>query len=279
MGLITKLLFRRSLCLEPAGASSIGQRSEQQDAFLIRPNLVNGELLVVVADGMGGQVSGALASRIATDGFTATFANAVRHHKTTSSLSIALDDANRRIRYAQCSAPDAGGMGTTLVGACFSPGTMSWISVGDSPLWLYRAGTLRRLNEDHSLRSLAGDHDRLNPNLLTSAVNGEKPPFIDGPNNLQALELGDLFIVATDGILTIEKQLVGILEKEAASTSKMIANKIIAAVERANKATQDNATIVAVRVGETIEMRTGMLMAVSGTFIVGLLLSIYHLSM
>ena len=42
-------------------------------------------------------------------------------------------------------------MGATLIALIFHRDRLHWISVGDSPLWLWRDGTLTRLNEDHSL--------------------------------------------------------------------------------------------------------------------------------
>ena len=49
-------------------------------------------------------------------------------------------------------------MGSTLIGAAFSEQGVEWISVGDSPLYLYRRGEIALLNEDHSL---APELDRL----------------------------------------------------------------------------------------------------------------------
>ena len=42
-------------------------------------------------------------------------------------------------------------MGSTLVGTAFGASGVEWVSVGDSPLFLFRRGEVAVLNEDHSL--------------------------------------------------------------------------------------------------------------------------------
>src|SRR4029079_6858374 len=46
------------------------------------------------------------------------------------------------------------GMGCTLIAAYLTEEGLRWVSVGDSALLLYRAGTLRRLNADHSVGAM-----------------------------------------------------------------------------------------------------------------------------
>ena len=54
--------------------------------------------------------------------------------------------------------PMLSGMGSTLVAAVFGDEGVEWVSVGDSPLLLFRRGEIALLNEDHSL---APELDRL----------------------------------------------------------------------------------------------------------------------
>ena len=75
-------------------------------------------------------------------------------------------------------------MGCTLLAVVLAQEGLYWISVGDSPLWLWRAGRLHRLNQDHAYRSIlahrvhegemSADDAARHPdrNALISAVTG-----------------------------------------------------------------------------------------------------------
>ena len=77
-------------------------------------------------------------------------------------LRLALDAANDTLGYLAQKLPVVSTpMGTTLVAAIVSPEHLYWISVGDSPLFLYRSGKLERLNEDHSLTPLIEQRVRI----------------------------------------------------------------------------------------------------------------------
>ena len=47
--------------------------------------------------------------------------------------------------------PELAGMGATLVAAQVRGDEVRWISVGDSPFFLVSAGSIERLNADHSM--------------------------------------------------------------------------------------------------------------------------------
>src|SRR5690606_39317458 len=73
-----------------------------------------------------------------------------RRHARRSLLSAA-ETANRRLADHAAGHAATGGMGSTLVAMALTRDRLHWLSVGDSPLWLWRGGRLRRLNEVHSL--------------------------------------------------------------------------------------------------------------------------------
>ena len=113
----------------------------------VRALIVGG--FAVLADGMGGHAGGAVASRMVCENFLSAAAD---HSGSTSDrLMAGLRAANDAVATKIEESPLLAGMGSTVVGAAFGPGGMQWVSVGDSPLFLFRRGEVAVLNEDHSL--------------------------------------------------------------------------------------------------------------------------------
>jgi PPM family protein phosphatase len=135
-----------NLSLHPGNAQWIGQRAEQQDAFGFlgceaRGGPQTGDVLVVLADGMGGLHRGGEASRLAVRTFLDHFTPAGPSTKTplTATLTQALDAANQAVNTLARDTDGEGEVGTTLIAAAVRKGRLHWIGVGDSRLYLYRA--------------------------------------------------------------------------------------------------------------------------------------------
>lgn len=81
--------------------------------------------------------------------------------------------------------------GTTLLAVWIGAGVIWWISVGDSPLFLWRNRRLLRLNEDHSMRAIylkyisrggmTYEEAMRHGHLLRSAVIGGELTLVDAP--------------------------------------------------------------------------------------------------
>lgn len=217
-----------------------------------------GELVVVLADGMGGHAGGALASRMACERFVAGFGE--RPGATRDRLLGALTAANDAIAEAVGNNPMLSGMGSTLVGVWFGPLGVEWVSVGDSPLLLFRRGEVALLNEDHSLAPeldrmaaaghITADEARRDPrrHMLRSAVTGEEIDLVDVSRRPLAIEPGDLIILASDGLHTLEtSEIERIAAAYARDGADAVAAALIRAVEAVRDPHQDNATVVVVR--------------------------------
>jgi PPM family protein phosphatase len=218
------------------------------------------QLLLTVGDGLGAHTGGSVASYIAVNAFVHAF------HQVNLAppwrLRHALDAANDTLAHLAAKLPTSSTpMGTTLVAAYVSFSQLYWISVGDSPLFLYRAGALQRLNEDHSLtplieqRVLIGeitqeeaDHhpDR---HTLQSALLGHPLQLIDSPTDPFPLQSGDLVIAASDGIFTLaHSQLEEMLAFGRHTTADKIADAILFAIRRINFERQDNLTVGVIKI-------------------------------
>jgi protein phosphatase len=201
---------------------------------------------------MGGHACGALASRVAADAFLQAFlaqtsAGSPLVERLDNSLGAA-NDAIAEVLEEQQGAAE--GMGTTLVAAYLSPKSVSWISVGDSPLWLYRDGRIVRLNDDHSLRQLGvGSHQS---NMLQSAVIGSEIPLIDRHPEPLGLLKDDIILLSSDGILTLdETQIASTVQSAKTSEPELLTWLLLHAVEDRAKTHQDNCTLIVCKPGAT----------------------------
>ncbi len=156
---------------EHAVAATRGARDYQEDTAAFWPDgenvfcrplaqscLPEDGGFAVLADGMGGHAGGALASRMVCEKFISTAA--LHQGAPRERLYAALTAANDAIALKVTDNPLLQGMGSTVIGTSFGPRGVEWISVGDSPLYLFRRGEVVMLNEDHSL---APELDRWSP--------------------------------------------------------------------------------------------------------------------
>lgn len=136
-----------NLVFELAAASDRGPvRSENQDAWDILSLDAGGGCALILADGMGGHVSGAAAARSAVE----VSAEFVATSKTPArALREAVADANAAVRRHRLS---LGGQvsGTTLIVAIVTGHVATLASVGDSRAYLLRNGSAAQLTHDHS---------------------------------------------------------------------------------------------------------------------------------
>lgn len=252
-----------------AGRQLLGSRKTQEDSYafsiIADSEDVVEKLLVVIADGMGGHYGGQKASQIAVEAFVEEFFQ----HKPTvdSNDSFALHEsliyANDLISQSiDDSDGELHGMGTTLLAATISRGQLQWISVGDSPLFLYRNHNLQRLNADHSMRpyiasqiakgKLQAEALAVHPqrNALRSALLGEEISLIDAPAAPFELEPQDLLLFASDGLQVLdERTLADHLAESQSRTAPQLIRGIFAAITALNNPKQDNVTLAAVFAG------------------------------
>jgi len=221
------------------GAQHQGARPYQEDSWALR-TLSDDTVLAVLADGMGGHVGGATASRLAVGGFVMAI-------ERGDSLAEALDAANRAIGTAVTRDPALESMGSTLVGVVVSATEVRWISVGDSPFFLLSHGRLERLNADHSMVPqidalvargiISAEEAAQHPgrNTLREAVMGQPLSLID--EGRRALAPDDRLLVCSDGVLTLDEA--GIVRE----ANRPVRN-LIDAVLAVGAPRQDNVTVI-----------------------------------
>ena len=251
------------LKLSAAAAASQGARPYQEDTSAIwqPPVEVEGDapLLAVVADGMGGHVSGEVASQLACQAFIDTFG--ASDGEIRDRLEQALTAANDAIANAIAARPELNGMGCTLVAAYFDAQGLWHVSVGDSLLLLLREEVLHGLNENHSFGAvldqqaeaglISPEDAQSNPrrNSLRSALTGERIALVDLPAEPYPIKAGDCVVLASDGLDTLNgHEIADLVVGNTANDAESIASVLLAAVDAHGLPNQDNTTVVALRV-------------------------------
>lgn len=107
--------------------------------------------LLVVADGMGGHAAGEVASQLAVDYVCQSYYASLSDALPQAALETALHTANQAIHDAAAREDRLQGMGTTCTALALQHGRAYCAYVGDSRLYLIRAGGLYTMSEDHSL--------------------------------------------------------------------------------------------------------------------------------
>ncbi len=271
-----KRVMQRSpdIRFDVASVLGVGRRDHQEDALATDFPLGAGFGYAVLADGMGGHAAGDVASKIVvTEVFSELKLQSGNRDaflaNTAQILADATNAANNCVKAHSDTNPGAQGMGSTLVATVFIQDKMHWISVGDSPLFIFRDGELSQLNEDHSLapqidfmvRSGMMDPEvgRTHPdrNCLTSVLIGGEIERVDCPEESYQLQDRDTLILASDGIQFLTdtqiQDILGIMLDENANDT---AQALLDAVTALNDPDQDNASFSVIKCHAVPEIET-----------------------
>ena len=236
-------------------AQTIGKRSEQQDSLYCSnwkdPNalLVRG-LIAVVSDGIGGLKDGNIASQNAVQAIRSAFLQGNPGFAAPDRLLACAAAAQKSVLKVN----ESTNAGATLVSVLITGRELHFLSIGDSRIYLYRAGALLQLNREHVLRRqndemehFYGTGEKLTAKragALTSYLGKDNLTLID--RSLQPVKLmpGDKIALMSDGVFNTlsETEIMAHLLK----TPEAAANDMIRDVEAHANPVQDNASIVVI---------------------------------
>ena len=175
--------------------------------------------LVVVADGMGGHSAGEVASQMAADIVSRVYYET--REEPGRALRHAVEEANRRIHAAAAEDESKQGMGTTCTALALCGGRAYAAHVGDSRLYMLRAGRLYQLSEDHSAvnemvklgiitKEQARTHE--DKNVILRAL-GTTPDVEVSVLDPFVVREGDRYLLCSDGLhdLVLENEIAAIL--------------------------------------------------------------------
>lgn len=252
-----------------AGLTDVGlQREHNEDSFVVLDDFD----LFVVADGMGGHRAGDVASKIATETIAEFFRSTASedvtwpfHFDTSLSeeenrLLTGIRVANRQIFERSTRSRDYHGMGTTVVGAMFSPRKAKMFigHVGDSRCYRIRSGEITLLTRDHSLFNdyllampdLTEEQRRELPrNVITRALGMQDQVLVDLQHD--DAQHGDVYVLCSDGLsgMMTDEDILAIV-----GGAPDIGDACKRLIARANEqGGEDNITAVVIRIEDPVQ--------------------------
>lgn len=198
----------------------------------VLPQVLDESYALVVADGMGGEAFGELASMLAlriawdltTDAFKWPFRISEREAKELFKQIESYGQLiNQAVNEVSRFNPDMEGMGTTLTGAIIVAGEVFIGHVGDSRAYLFRNGELRQLTKDHTLaQQLVDDGTIASTDFVQSYMQHVLVNCIGGTDeNVRVevhrikLENDDRLLLCTDGLsdMVSDFEIAGIIDQ------------------------------------------------------------------
>jgi serine/threonine protein phosphatase PrpC len=252
------------LQISSGGATDVGMvRTNNEDSFRMVPSLN----LYVLADGMGGETHGEVASALAVETVVKHCLEGMENQEAPlfgetrpglsgrgSRLESAVRLANHRIFQSAEEHPERRGMGATLTAAWIDDSSLSIGHVGDSRVYLLRTGGLQQLTSDHSLvaeqvrRGLltASEAESSNmQNVLLRALGTQPEVEVD----IEQLGLfpHDILLLCSDGLtrMVTEPEIAGALQSEP--NPQLAAEKLIKLANEGGGVDNVTAIVVSLR--------------------------------
>ena len=224
-------------------------REQNEDRWLARTRA--GTTLLAVADGVGGEEGGEIASTAAIDALAASFISPSYLESSRSSLSTAVQAANAAVLEAATAAqlPNAA---TTLVAAAIRGSHAVIANLGDSRAYVVCGTEVRQITTDHSgptassITRFAGDRRGVQPDIF-----------------VETLRPGDRVVLCSDGLTrhVTDAEICSAVADPAAKA----ADALVALAR--SRGGLDNVTVVVYRAGKPAVSR-----ALIGTLILALLI-------
>jgi PPM family protein phosphatase len=223
------------LVLDPALVSISGPRRANEDAGFAGPHVV------AVADGVGGNVGGEVAARLAVEAVSADLGD----------VAAGVARANGQLGAAVATEPRLAGMATTLTAAELVGHQLVVAHVGDSRAYLLHDGVLHQLTHDQTfVQSLvdagviSAEQARRHPlrSVILAALRGTDEDLAHLQMTSRAVEPGDRVLICSDGLSGVVKaeMLAKVLEEERLPAEA--ATRLVRAALAAG--THDNVTAV-----------------------------------
>jgi serine/threonine protein phosphatase PrpC len=197
--------------IEHFGACEQGSVRDNNEDYIAshRPEEIDLRLskgyLFAVADGVGGESAGEVASREAVDAlFRAYYANPKRWGRA---LQEAFQQANLHVYDLSQGNPEYRRMQTTLSAIALMNDQALVGFVGDSRIYQVRKGAIQQLTRDHSevqelvrMQIITPEEARRHPrrHVITRSIGCD--PLLQIEYRSIEVEIGDIFVLCTDGL-------------------------------------------------------------------------------
>ena len=190
--------------------SKVGlKRSNNEDAIGIYE--VDGGLLAIVCDGLGGNNAGEIASSLSVEVIYNSFSGS-EEQDYLKRIKDSIEAANKSIKAESSKEDKYDGMATTAEILFIKDKTAYWGHVGDSRIYNLKNGKLKQLTKDHSLIQKLIDDGYLTLNQAETHPNKNIIMRALGDSDSVEIDLSKLklvpsdsykFLVCTDGVTNV----------------------------------------------------------------------------
>ncbi|MFE2290763.1 Stp1/IreP family PP2C-type Ser/Thr phosphatase [Streptomyces sp. NPDC059452] len=165
-----------------------------------------GPRLLAIADGMGGQAAGEVASSEVISTLV-QLDDDVPGSDILTSLGTAVQQANDQLRVMVEEDPQLEGMGTTLTALLWTGRRLGLVHVGDSRAYLLRDGVLTQITQDHTWVQRLVDEGRITEeeatthpqrSLLMRALGSGD--HVEPDLSIREVRAGDRYLICSDGL-------------------------------------------------------------------------------
>ncbi|GLF96680.1 PP2C family protein-serine/threonine phosphatase [Streptomyces yaizuensis] len=165
-----------------------------------------GPRLLAIADGMGGQAAGEVASSEVISTLV-QLDDDVPGSDILTSLGTAVQRANDQLRLMVEEDPQLEGMGTTLTALLWTGQRLGLVHVGDSRAYLLRDGVLTQITQDHTWVQRLVDEGRITEeeatthpqrSLLMRALGSGD--HVEPDLSIREVRIGDRYLICSDGL-------------------------------------------------------------------------------
>jgi protein phosphatase len=192
---------RMSLSLRFAAGSHKGMiREGNEDSGYAGPRLL------AIADGMGGQAAGEVASSEVISTIV-SLDDDIPGSDILTSLGSAVQRANDQLLQMVQEDPQLEGMGTTLTALLWTGQRLGLVHVGDSRAYLLRDGVLTQITQDHTWVQRLVDEGRITEEeatthpqrslLMRALGSGER---VEPDLSIREVRVGDRYLICSDGL-------------------------------------------------------------------------------
>ncbi|WP_240139690.1 Stp1/IreP family PP2C-type Ser/Thr phosphatase [Streptomyces sp. MUM 178J] len=180
-----------------------------------------GPRLLAIADGMGGQAAGEVASSEVISTLV-QLDDDVPGSDLLTSLGTAVQRANDQLREMVEEDPQLEGMGTTLTALLWTGQRLGLVHVGDSRAYLLRDGLLTQITQDHTWVQRLVDEGRITEeeatthpqrSLLMRALGSGD--HVEPDLSIREVRAGDRYLICSDGLSGVVSH--GTMEEALAS--------------------------------------------------------------
>ena len=221
-------------------------RDHNEDALLVD----TGAGLLLVADGVGGNRAGEVASSLAAELIAQYINEHLKDEHIENLLRESVISANQGIRERAAKNPAWAGMGSTVVAALCSSDLLYVVHVGDSRAYLINNSVMHQITRDHTiveelieLGQLTQEEALIHPerHVITKSLGSKRP--LEPELDFVSWKAGNYLLLCSDGLTDmVDDVAINAIVVDADIT---LEQKCLSLVQAANQhGGEDNITVV-----------------------------------